>query len=170
MSLELISGLLLPDQVLPLFEAYTKLLVQNDPSFAAYLEQQHFSEECRHLEKKYGPPDGRLILALWDGVPAGCVALQRLDAQNGELKRLYVKPEYRGRAIAKQLLQAILAEAKSIGYAAVLLDTLPFLQSAIHLYRAWGFVEIPRYNESPMADAIYMKLDLTQQDGPSPSC
>ena len=103
-------------------------------------------------------------------MPAGCVALQRLDAQNGELKRLYVKPEYRGRAIAKHLLDAILTEAKTIGYAAVLLDTLPFLQSAIHLYQAWGFVEIPHYNESPMADAIYMKLDLTQQDGPSPSC
>lgn len=77
-----------------------------------------------------------------------------------EMKRLYVKREYRGQKIASQLVDKIIDDAKIIGYKAILLDTLPFLQSAINLYKQKGFYEIPAYNNSPMSNSIFMKLKL----------
>jgi ribosomal protein S18 acetylase RimI-like enzyme len=77
-----------------------------------------------------------------------------------EMKRLYVKPEFRGNGIAKILAERIISDAKSIGYSSMLLDTLPFLQTAISMYRKMGFYEIECYNDSPLDDTIYMKLDL----------
>ena len=76
------------------------------------------------------------------------------------MKRLYVRPAYRGSQIGSRLVQKILADAEEIGYRCMLLDTLPFLQDAIHLYRKYGFYEIPRYNNNPMDSGIYMRLEL----------
>ena len=76
------------------------------------------------------------------------------------MKRLYVRPPFRGEGAGIQLVEKIIADAREIGYAHILLDTLPFLESAIGLYKKFGFYEIESYNDSPMETSIYMRLDL----------
>lgn len=76
------------------------------------------------------------------------------------MKRLYVRPAYRGSHIGSLLVQKVLTDAKEAGYRFMLLDTLPFLQDAIRMYKKYGFYEIPRYNDSPMDSSIYMRLEL----------
>lgn len=143
-----------------LFMEYTDMLVENDPAVANYLQVQNYDSELEHLHVKYGLPEGRLYLAEIGDEAAGCIALRRIDEEIGEIKRLYVRPSFRGNKIAHKLIERILQDAKCIGYKSVLLDTLPFLNEAIHLYKKYGFYEIKSYNDSPMTTAIYMKLDL----------
>ena len=92
----------------------------------------------------------------------GCIGLKKIDDENCEMKRLYVRPEFRGYKSANKLVEIIISDAKLIGYKSVLLDTLPFLEGAIHLYKKFGFYEIESYNNSPMENLIYMKLDLSK--------
>ena len=158
--MEFVNGLERPEQIGELFDEYTAMLVEGDPTFARYLELQDYDEELRHLEGKYGPPRGALILAAEKGEAAGCIALKEMDAARCELKRLYVRPAFRGRGLGRTLTDMIIARAREAGYREMLLDTLPFLQSAQRIYRAAGFREIERYNDSPMDDATYMKLEL----------
>ncbi len=143
-----------------LFTEYTDYLVEENPSVKAYLQIQDYEKELSHLGEKYGPPYGRLYLACLGDHPAGCIGLQKLDAQTGEMKRLYVRPEFRGHRIGRHLIEKVIGDAQDIGYTVLLLDTLPFLQNAISLYRQYGFYEIPRYNDSPLDSSIYMRLDL----------
>ncbi|MDE7266718.1 MAG: GNAT family N-acetyltransferase [Lachnospiraceae bacterium] len=149
-----------PKEITELFSEYTNMLVEGDASFQNYLEIQNYDAELEHLEIKYGQPYGRLYIAYCDEKLAGCIGLRKIDAQNCEMKRLYVRPEFRGKRIGNQLVQKIINDAKKIGYSHMLLDTLPFLQSAIHMYKQYGFYEIPSYNNSPMDTLIYMRLDL----------
>ena len=149
-----------PADIGTLFSEYTRMLVTEDPAFAAYLELQNYDEELRHLEGKYGLPDGRLYLALVDGTPAGCIALRKLDKERCELKRLYVRPAFRGRGLARLLTEQILRDARAIGYRKILLDTLPCLESAIRLYRSLGFTDAPRYNDSPLDTTLFLQRDL----------
>lgn len=135
-------------------------MIENDKNFAEYLSIQNYDEELNHLEKKYGLPHGRLYIASINNEVVGCIALKNFDDFTCEMKRLYVKREYRGQKIASQLVDKIIDDAKIIGYKAILLDTLPFLQSAINLYKQKGFYEIPAYNNSPMSNSIFMKLKL----------
>ncbi len=160
MELEILPGYGSADQVRTLFAEYTQMLVAGEPSFQEYLDIQHYDDELACLEEKYGLPEGRLYAAFWDGELAGCVGLRRLDADNCEMKRLYVRPAFRGKGIGRALARRIVADAGEIGYAHMLLDTLPFLDRAIGMYRAMGFYEIPSYNDSPAASTVYMKLDL----------
>lgn len=149
-----------PDVIRELFTEYTAMLVENDPAFGAYLEIQNYGKEIEDLSYKYGLPQGRLYLALCDGETAGCIALRRLDEENCEMKRLYVRPQFRGKGIGRMLCERIIADAGEIGYKAMLLDTLPFLGTAIGMYRRIGFYDIPQYNDSPLDTTIFMKLDL----------
>ena len=160
MSLELLPGYDHPAEILSLFTEYTQMLVSHDPSFQIYLDIQHYEDEIRDLKAKYGQPEGRLYLALWEGEAAGCIALRKLDEQRCEMKRLYVRPAFRGRKIGDVLVDRILQDAKAIGYRHMLLDTLPFLESAIYIYQKRGFYEIPCYNESPVETTIFMQYDL----------
>lgn len=160
MSLELIPAYDRPEEVLSLFTEYTQMLVSHDPSFRIYLDIQHYEDEIRNLEAKYGRPEGRLYLALWEGKAAGCIALRKLDDGCCEMKRLYVRPAFRGNKIGEALVDRIIQDAKAIGYRHMLLDTLPFLESAIHMYRKRGFYEIPCYNDSPVETTIFMQYDL----------
>ncbi len=160
MSVELVEACGFPDIVGGLFKEYTDMLIEGDPAFKQYLAIQNYDEELRHLEVKYGQPYGRLYLAYCDKKPAGCIGLKRIDEENCEMKRLYVRTEFRGKKIGDLLIQKIIEDAKSIGYSYMLLDTLPFLKSALHMYQKWGFYEIPCYNDSPMENSIYMKKDL----------
>ena len=160
MSVQLIPAYDHREEIEALFGEYTRMLVETDPSFRQYLDIQHYDDELVHLERKYGLPDGRLYLAVEDGAALGCVGLRRLDADNCELKRMYVRPAYRGRGLSKLLLDRVIADAREIGYRAMLLDTLPPLTAAIALYRQYGFYDIPCYNDSPVESTLFMKLDL----------
>lgn len=152
-----------PQETGILFSEYTRMLVEGDPAFQKYLDIQHYEEEIAHLEMKYGLPDGRLYLAYCDGELAGCIGLRKLDGGNCEMKRLYVRPAFRGKGIGGRLVRQIIADARKIGYSHMLLDTLPFLESALFMYRKYGFYEIPSYNDSPMDTSIYMRLDLMEK-------
>lgn len=160
MSLTLREGCAFPEEVGTLFSEYTQMLIDGDPAFRDYLAVQNYDGELAHLEQKYGRPDGRLYLADWDGKLVGCIGLRRLDNTKCEMKRLYVRPAFRGRRIAQTLVEQVLQDARTIGYRAMLLDTLPFLDSALRLYRKLGFYEIPCYNDSPMDTSIYLQKDL----------
>ena len=163
--MEFVNGLAHPEQVGELFREYTDMLVAGDAKFPRYLELQDYGEELRHPEGKYGPPRSRLILAREDGKAVGCIALREMDAERCELKRLYVRPAYRGRGLGRALTERIVAAARELGYREMLLDTLPFLRDAQRLYRSVGFREIEKYNDSPMDEATYMKLELREDCG-----
>jgi len=149
-----------PQEVKALFGEYTAMLVEGDPGFQEYLDLQNYDEETEHLEAKYGRPYGRLYLAYIDGEPAGCIGLKKIDEESCEMKRLYVRPAFRSRGLGRILVQKIIDDGKEIGYQRMMLDTLPFLKSAVRLYREFGFYEIKRYNDSPMDTSIFMELNL----------
>ena len=159
-ELELTYGYDYPEEMVALFTEYTAMLVRLEPPFQAYLDLQHYEDEVRDLTVKYGLPDGRLYLARMNGKAVGCIALRKLDDERCELKRLYVRPEYRNQGIATTLIDQILSDARSLGYQHLLLDTMPGLTDAIQMYRNLDFREIPRYNDSPLDTTLYMGLDL----------
>lgn len=159
-NIEILPAYHYETEIRELFSEYTDMLIAGDSSFRKYLDIQNYEEELEHLENKYGPPYGRLYLARVDGAAAGCIGLRKMDGQNCEMKRLYVRPQFRGNGLGALLVQKVIADAKSVGYSAMLLDTLPFLESAIHMYKKLGFYLIDCYNNSPMSNAVYMKLDL----------
>ena len=119
-----------------------------------------FEKELADLPGRYAPPDGRLLLAVSeDGSPSGCAALRRFSEDAAEMKRLYVRPGFRGSGLGRALIERIIAEARVEGYARLLLDTLPRMGDATQLYRAYGFREIPRYGDNP-PEAICFALNL----------
>lgn len=160
MAVKIVPAYESPEAVGILFSEYTDMLIESDSSVQDYLAIQHYEDEIRNLEVKYGLPDGRLYLAYWDGELAGCIGLRKIDRENGEMKRFYVRPQFRAKGIGRRLMEQIILDAKQIGYPHLLLDTLPFLESAIHMYKKYGFYEIESYNDSPVRTSIYMKLDL----------
>ena len=121
---------------------------------------QGFQEELAGLPGAYAPPDGRLLLAIDGDRAAGCVAIRNLGEGICEMKRLYVKSAYRGQGLGRRLAEAIIAEARAIGYRTMRLDSLTSLTEAAGLYRSLGFVEIPPYRYNPLPDAIFMELSL----------
>ena len=149
-----------PDEVREIFGEYMDMLLENDPSFAEFLAIQNYDAELQDLEYKYGLPHGRLYLAHYNGELAGCIALRKLDDNTGEFKRVYVKPQFRGKHIGKKMVHKLIEDAKELGYTRLLLDTLPFLETAIQMYKKLGFYEIPSYNDSPMDTSIFLQLDL----------
>lgn len=160
MQIQIIPAYPYPEEIRKLFTEYTDHLIAGDPEFLTYLQIQNYDGEIACLEEKYGPPYGRLYLALADGKTAGCIALRKLDEHRCEMKRLYVRDEFRSHGIGRKLTEQVLADAREIGYREILLDTLPFLTDAIRLYRRLGFREIPRYNNSPMDSTLYFALEL----------
>ena len=139
------------------------LFKQYEASLGISLCFQNFDHEVANLPGDYAPPSGRLLLARVGDDLAGCVALRRMDADACEMKRLYLRPEFRGTGLGGKMVDAILAEARQIGYSKMRLDTLPGrMDSAIKLYRSIGFQEISPYYNNPAGEALFMELDLTQ--------
>lgn len=113
------------------------------------------------LPGDYAPPQGRLLLARLGQESVGCVALHPLEPGICEMKRLYVRPQFRGHGVGKALLNTVLAEARAIGYRRMRLDSVePVMQDAVRMYRAYGFREIAPYRENPIPGALYMELAL----------
>jgi putative acetyltransferase len=122
---------------------------------------QNFDKELADLPGDYAPPEGRLLLAEYEGQLAGCVALHKLDHEIAEMKRLYLRPQFRGNGLGSALAQSIISEARQIGYQRMRLDTVePVMGDAVAMYRKMGFQEIAPYRENPIAGALYMQLQL----------
>jgi putative acetyltransferase len=122
---------------------------------------QSFEEELAGLPGDYAPPDGRLLLAEYDGALAGCVALHKLEPHVCEMKRLYLRPQFRGKGAGRALAETIIWEARAIGYRRMRLDTVePVMQAAVTMYRRLGFTEIAAYRPNPIPGAMYMELEL----------
>lgn len=125
---------------------------------------QDFDAELADLPGEYGAPRGALLLAKVDGAMAGCCALRPLDSSDyanaAEMKRLYVRSDYRGLSLGRQLAEAILDTARIAGYDSVLLDTLDEMEVARAMYEDLGFKEIPPYYHNPLSGAHYLKVDL----------
>jgi ribosomal protein S18 acetylase RimI-like enzyme len=142
------------EDVRALFDEYSGLV-------AEALCFQNFDEERAALPGEYAPPGGALLIARDGKAPAGCVALRRLDAGTGEMKRLYVRAQYRGSGLGRMLAIAVIEEARTRNYARVVLDTLPKLAPAIALYRDLGFRETGPYLASPTPGALCLELRIS---------
>ena len=121
---------------------------------------QDFAEELATLPGRYARPEGRLLLAMVDDSVAGCAALRSLDVETGEMKRVYVRPAFRGLGLGRMLAESVLDESRAAGYRRVRLDTLPSMVGARHLYQALGFREIAPYGDNPVAGAVFLELEL----------
>ena len=122
---------------------------------------QSFDQELAGLPGDYAPPAGRLLLLEYEGAVGGCGALHALDSQICEMKRLYVRPTFRGKRLGRSLAERLISEARGIGYQRMRLDTIgSTMQDAVALYRLLGFKEIAPYRPNPIAGALYMELEL----------
>jgi len=122
---------------------------------------QNFDQELATLPGHYVPPKGRLLLGEYEGQLAACVALRALEEKVCEMKRLYLRPTFRGKGLGRTLTEHLIVEAREIGYHRMRLDTVaPVMRDAVAMYRRLGFREIPPYRENPHPGALYMELDL----------
>ena len=162
-KIRLISAMEHREQLIPLYEEYAELLLRTDPVFAASLAQQHYGEEIAQLEDKYAPPLGCIYLVYIGDDLAGCVGMKPSDEEHAELKRLYVRPEFRGRNLGELLVRRIMADAAKAGYRWLRLDTLPGLKTALKLYRRMGFYEIAPYYDCLVPGTVFMEIRLDAQ-------
>lgn len=145
-------------------EAVRLLFAEYADSLGIDLTFQEFAHELATLPGDYAAPRGTLLLAHVDGALAGCCALRPLDNADypnaAEMKRLYVRPAFRGQGLGRELAQSTLDAARQLGYGHVLLDTLDDMESARALYAELGFVEVPPYYHNPIAGAHYLKAAI----------
>ena len=146
-----------PEQDLELIR---ELFKEYASSLGFDLDFQDFKTELANLPGDYAPPDGCILLAKDKEQIAGCVALRKMGEDICEMKRLYVRPEFRGKGIGRKLSVAIIDKARDIGYKYMRLDTVPAMKQAIALYRSLGFKEIKPYRYNPIEGATFMELTL----------
>ena len=146
-----------PEQI----AAVRELFLEYGQSLGFSLCFQSFDRELAALPCDYAPPAGRLLLATVEDLPAGCVALHKLVPEICEMKRLYVRPQFRGEGLGRVLAERIIADARQIGYQQLRLDTVePRMKAAVAMYRTLGFREIVPYRENPIEGALYMELQM----------
>ncbi len=138
-----------------------ELFLEYEKSLGFSLCFQSFDQELAGLPGDYAPPDGRLLLAECEGQAAGCIALHKLEPGICEMKRLYLRPQFRGKGLGGMLADRIIKEARAIGYQRMRLDTVePVMKDAVAMYRKLGFREIAPYRANPIPGALYMELLL----------
>ena len=153
MSIEIREAYNNIEQLKELFAEYTS-------SLGIDLTYQNFAEEFSNLPGKYAQPNGRLYIAYSEGVAAGCVGLRNFDTCRCEMKRLYVRSQFRGLRIGKMLAEQVIIDAKALGYNSMLLDTLSTMEGARGLYQKLGFMEIAPYYNSPIKDTLFLCRSL----------
>jgi putative acetyltransferase len=155
--------------MIEIIEANTdKLIVKAKELFQEYAESlgfdlcfQNFEQELADFPGQYSPPRGYLFLAVSENHPIGCVALRDFGRGMCEMKRLYVRPDFRGQRVGSLLAETVINAAKEIGYDCMRLDTIPSMKSANLLYKSLGFKEIESYRPNPIEGALYLELSLT---------
>jgi ribosomal protein S18 acetylase RimI-like enzyme len=143
-------------------QIFRELLTEYASSLGFDLTFQKFQKELNGLPGDYAPPSGCILLALENSDVAGCVALRRISEGVCEMKRLYVRPKFRGKGIGKLLASTIIMEAIKRGYVRMRLDTVPSMVEAIGLYESLGFYDIAPYRHNPIPGARFMELTLTR--------
>lgn len=144
-----------------LYREYNELLLQTDPEFEPCLAMQNFDREIEDLEIKFAPPLSTLIIAHnEDGKAVGCVGIKKFSEDVCELKRLYVRQEYRNSGLGQLFTEMMIDKAREVGYRKMYLDTMPVLEAALRLYKRLGFYEIEKYYNNPVEKIIYLCYDL----------
>lgn len=123
---------------------------------------QNFDQEMTTLPGDYSPPTGALLLAEDQGKAVGCVAIKKISNEVCEMKRLYVRPNSRGKGVGKVLTETILQKARTFGYKRVRLDTLPSMKEAVSMYVSMGFKPIEAYRYNPVEGTLYLELELSK--------
>jgi ribosomal protein S18 acetylase RimI-like enzyme len=122
------------------------------------MDFQGFGDELKSLPGVYGAEGGALLVVFDSSEPAGTISLRRLDAKSGEVKRLYLRPKFRGRGLGRRLLETVIDRANAVPYECLYADTLPSMMEALSLYQRSGFERVEAYSNTPTAGAIYLKL------------
>ena len=142
-------------------EDVTEIFREYESSLGLDLCFQGFEDELKNLPGKYAAPKGRLYLAQVSNMVAGCIALRPLEPDVCEMKRLFVREEFRGLQIGRILIERLIDDAREIGYTAMRLDTFPpKMGKAVQLYESYGFREIPPYYDNPNEGVLFMELRL----------
>ncbi len=141
-------------------ESAKEMVLEYARSLEFDLDFQDFEEEVSRFPGEYAPPGGRILLALSGGEAAGIVAMHRSSPGVCEMKRLFVRPRFRGLGIGKALALRIIEESRKVGYSKMRLDTLSSMKEATALYLSLGFYEIEPYRFNPLGDAVFMELTL----------
>ena len=137
-----------------------ELFIEYAESLGVDLSFQGFEEELNTLPGKYAEPEGCIILASVEDAPAGCVALRKINNEICEMKRLYVKSQFRSLGLGKKLANSIIEKARELGYEYIRLDTLPTMKRAQEMYREMGFYEIEPYIYNPVEGTRYLEKKL----------
>ncbi len=141
------------EAAIELFEAYAAGL-------GIDLKFQKFDHELQALPQMYGPPQGELFLIENESVFIGCTAIRQLDDATCELKRMFIRPAFRGQHLGNELMEAAFEKARQLGYKTMRLDSLRRLVAAVKLYQKFGFVEISPYNFNPENDVVYFEKEI----------
>ncbi len=138
-----------------------ELIKEYAASLGIDLSFQNFEREMAEFPGAYSRPDGRIIIAIEGRDAVGVVGIRKLSGKTCELKRMYVRPEFRGMGIGRMLANKAIEEARGIGYRRMRLDTLSRLKEATSLYESLGFEKVGPYTVNPNEDAVYLELDLS---------
>ena len=155
-KVELVDLSVFPERL----EEVRSLILEYADSLCMDLCFQNFDKEMEVFPGDYSPPDGALLMVLEQDTPIGCVAIRKIDQDVCEMKRLYVRPNYRGKGFGKMLAQSAIERGRKIGYKRTRLDTLPSMKAAISMYTRIGFKPIEAYRYKPASQALFFELQL----------